>query len=296
MTWKKIGKSLLFPHMAVLLLLLPTATALLVYALLFWGETEPLRIASYVLAFYTLTIWCARIPAIYHFCRTFKQENKYINIWLEDYRLRTNVTLVGNVLWNVAYAALQLGLGIYHGAAWFYSLAAYYCSLAVMRFFLVHHTLRHKPGEALYKELRRYRACGWTFLVLNLSLSGMMLYMIRQNRMVRHHEITTIAMAAYTFTTLTLAIVNVVRYRKYKSPVMSASKAISLAAACVSMLTLENTMLTTFGGEEMTPQIQRLFLALSGGCISVFIIVMAGYMILQSSRKIKNFGENENGM
>lgn len=288
MDWRKIGKALVLPHIALPLLLLPLSTALLVWSMRTLEETAPLRIASYVLAFYTLSIWCVRLPKIFRFFRDFKNENRYVQRWLNDPRLRTNVTLSCNVLWNGAYAALQLGLGIYHKSAWFYSLAAYYALLALMRFFLVRHTLRHRPGEKMREELLRYRLCGWLFLVINLALSGMMLYRIRENRIVRHHEITTIAMAAYTFTTMTISILNVIRYRKYNSPAMSASRAIALAAACVSMLSLESTMLATFSDSAMTPQTQLLFLALSGGGISLFLIVMAVYMVAQSSRKLKH--------
>lgn len=288
MSWRKVGRTLLFPHIAILLVLLPLATAFLVYSMWRLEENDPIRIASYVLAFYTLSVWCARLPALIRFFKNFKKQNPYVNTWLNDPRLRMNVTLSANVLWNGAYAALQLGMGIYHHSVWFYTLAAYYASLAVMRFFLVRHTLRHKPGEEMQKEQKQYRTCGWIFLFMNLALSGMIFYMIEENRTMRHHEITTIAMAAYTFTTLTFAIVNVVKYRKYNSPTMSAAKAISLAAACVSMLTLENTMLTTFRSAEMTPQIRILFLGLSGGAISIWIIVMALYMIVQSNRQMKS--------
>lgn len=295
MDWKKLGKRLLFPHIAVLLLLLPICTVGLVYAMLRLAESDPMRIAFYVLSFYTLTIWCVRIPVVFRFFQSFREENRYVRRWLADVRLRTNVTLLAHMLWNGAYAALQLGLGIAHRSAWFCSLAGYYASLAVMRFFLVRHTLRHEPGDQMQQELRRYRICGWIFLLMNLALSAMMFDMIRQNRLMRHHEITTITMAAYTFTTLTVAIVNVIRYRRYNSPAISAAKAIALATACVSILTLENTMLATFGGEEMTPQTRRLFLALSGGAISVFIVVMAVYMIVQANQKLKAFGGSSNG-
>lgn len=295
MSWNKIAKALLFPHIAVLLVLLPAGAALLVYSMLYLEEASVLRIASYALAFYTLMLWSIRTPAIIRFVKAFKNENKYMKRWLGDPHLRVNVTLCVSVLWNGAYAALQLGMGIYHSSAWFYSLAAYYVFLAGMRFYLVRHTLRHRPGEKMADELRHYRVCGWIFLLINLALSCIMFHMIRQNRMMQHHEITTISMAAYTFTTLTVAIVNVIRYRKYNSPAMSAAKAISLAAACVSMLTLENTMLATFGGADMTPQLQRLFLAISGGAISVFIIIMALYMIVQANRKIKTSGDQYYG-
>lgn len=283
---KKLGKALLFPPMIFPILLLPTSLSLMLCGMLHLGEDHPVTIAAYALSFYALTLWCVRVPAIIRFFRNFKKENKYTNLWFGNARLRMNVTLTGNVLWNGAYGALQLGMGIYHRSAWFYALAAYYACLAVMRTFLVRHTLRHVPGEDQRQELRYYRSCGWIFLLMNLALSAMMFYMIRQNRAVQHSEITTITMAAYTFTTLTVAILNVIRYRKWGSPAMSAAKAISLAAACVSMLSLENTMLVTFGS-GMTAQTRQLFLALSGGGISLFIVVMAIYMIATANKKLQ---------
>ena len=291
MSWKRIGRTLLFPPAAILIILTPIAAAALVYSMLRLAETDPVRIGSYVLAFYALTILCARIPSLVRIFRNFKNENRYVKRWTGDIRLRTNVTLSGSALWNGAYSVLQLGLGIYHRSAWFYSLAAYYATLAAMRFSLVRHTMRYTPGEQMRQELTRYRACGWVFLLTNLALSGMMFYMIYENRVTRHGEIVTISMAAYTFTTLTMAIINVIRYRKLSSPALSAAKAISLAAACVSMLTLENTMLTTFRSETMTPEKVRLLLALSGGAVSIFIIAMAIYMIVQANRKLNSLEE-----
>lgn len=288
MNIKKIAKHLLFPHIAAVILLLPLSATFLIYALLTLGEDHPIRIVSYVIAFYTLTVWSIRMPSIVKSIGRFKKENKYVKRWLEDAHLRMKVTLSANAVWNAAYATLQLVLGIYHRSAWFYSLAAYYYSLATMRTFLVHHTLRHSPRERMRSELIKYRACGRIFLIVNLALSGMMLYRIYEGRMVSHHEITTIAMAAYTFTSLTMAIINLIKYRKYNSPVFSASKAISLASALVSMLSLESTMLTTFGDGSMTERSQILFLALSGGGVSAFIIAMAIYMIVHSSKIIRS--------
>ena len=143
------------------------------------------------------------------------------------------------------------------------------------------------------EELIKYRACGWIFLTMNLVLSVMVFFMIYWNRTFEHDEITTITMAAYTFTSLTVAIINVIKYRKYDSPIYSASKAISLAAASVSILTLESTMLTTFGGETMDAFTQKLMLGLTGGAIAAFIIGMAIYMIHQSTKRLKQMNDKE---
>lgn len=287
MDWKKLGKSILFPHIAIMLVLLPVAIVFLVYSMIFIGTESIVAYISYVLAFYTLTVWCCKIPKLIRFFKVFKNKNKYARLWQDDARLRVNVSLYGSLLLNTAYAVFQLGLGFYHASFWYYSMAAYYISLAIMRFFLVRHTSRHQPGEKMQEELIKYRNCGIVFLVMNLALSVMIFFMVYWNRTFRHHEITTIAMAAYTFTAFTLAIINVVKYSKYNSPVFSASKAISLAAACVSMLTLESTMLTTFNDGTMDILSRKIMLGASGGVVSVFIVAMAIYMIVQSSKKIK---------
>ncbi len=84
-------------------------------------------------------------------------------------------------------------------------------------------------------------------------------------------------------------IVMLTKYRKYNSPVYSAAKTISFASACVSMLTLETTMLTTFGDSNMSLTVRRIFLGISGGVIAVFIILMAIYMIVNGTKKIRMY-------
>ena len=296
MDWKKLGKALLFPHIAIMILLVPVATVLLVGSMVFVGTESVIAYISYVLAAYTLTVWCFKIPYLIKYFKTFKDENKYARRWQDDTRLRVNVSLYGSLAWNALYGLFQLWLGFYHHTFWFYSLGAYYICLGVMRFFLLLHTRRYAPGEKMQTELVKYRACGWVFLLMNLALALIIFFMVYWNRTFEHHMITAIAMAAYTFTAFTVAIVNVVKYRKYNSPVFSASKAISLAAALVSMLTLESTMLTTFGDGTMTATTQKWMLGATGGTISVLIVATAIYMIVVGTKKLKQLkSEVENG-
>ena len=287
MDWKKLGKTLLFPHIVIMISLVPLATVLLVGSMMFVGTESVIAIISYVLAAYTLTVWCMKIPYLIKFFKTFKSENKYAQKWLTDTRLRVNVSLYGSLVWNALYGVFQLWLGFYHHTFWFYSLGAYYICLGVMRFFLVRHTTKYAPGERMQTELVKYRACGIVFLVMNLALALIIFFMVYWNRTFEHHMITAIAMAAYTFTALTTAIINVIKYRKYNSPVYSASKAISLAAALVSMLTLESTMLTTFGDGTMTVVAQKWMLGATGSAISVLIVATAIYMIVVGTKKLK---------
>lgn len=293
MDLKKIGKAILFPPFAIMLLFLPVAISFLVYSLIYLEPDSLVAILSYVLSFYTLTVWCMKLPILIALIKVFRTENKYLQIWKSDARLRVNFSLYGTLILNTVYAVFQMGLGFYHRTFWYHSLTGYYLFLAVMRFFLLRHSRKHHPGEKMREELIRYRACGLIFLAMNMALSLMIFFMVYWNRTFHHHEITTIAMAAYTFTAFTLALVNLVKYRKYQSPIFSASKAISLASASVSMLTLEATMLTTFNDGTMSELTRKIFLGVSGGTVSVFMIIMAISMIIRSNKQLKQLKEEQ---
>ena len=120
MDCRKIGKALLFPPIAIMIVLLPVAAVLLVYSMVFIGTESVIAMTSYVLAAYTLTVWCMKIPRLIRFFKTFREENRYTRRWLEDTRLRVNVSLYGSLIWNTAYAVFQLGLGFWHHSFWFF--------------------------------------------------------------------------------------------------------------------------------------------------------------------------------
>jgi len=284
--WKKIGLNLLYPHLAVIICLLPISVAFLVFSLIYLGTESILAIISYMFAFYVLLVICFRVPRIIKFFKKYKNENKYMKKWFSDVHLRVNVSLYGSLIWNVAFAIFQLGLGFYHNSFWFYSMFAYYVMLSVMRFFLLKHTRKYKANEQNKIEVKKYIISGWLLLFINLTLAVIIFFMVYFNRTFHHHMITTITLAAYTFFTFTFAIINLIRYRKYKSPVYSAAKTISLISGCVSMLTLESTMLTTFGANESV-LFRQIMLSITGFVVVGFAITMAIIMIVKGKKQLQ---------
>lgn len=293
MDWKKAARQLLFPPLAVRIILIPLAAVLLIGSMVFIGKNTPIAIVSYVLSAYTLTVWCLQVPNIIQFFKRVKTENRYVQLWLGSAHLRSSITLYGASVWNVIYALFQLWLGFYHRTFWFASLGVYYLCLAAMRGYLVSYLRKNRPGKQPEPEWKCYRVCGWVFLVLNTALAVIIFFMVYWNRTFAHHMITAITMAAYTFTAFTVAIINLVKYRKYHSPVLSAGKAVGMASACVSMLTLEATMLTTFNDGSVTPAARRILLGATGAAVSAFVLTMAVYMIVKSTRSLRELKEGE---
>ena len=283
----KVCKLLLFPHAAVLVSLTPLSLTALVFAMLRCRSDSPLAIVAYLLSAYTLTLWCCRIPRLARGFRRFLDENGLIRRWKGDARLRVNVSLCTGLAFTTLYGILQLGLGFFYRTFWYGALGAYYICLSVMRLFLLQSTRRYAPGEHLQSELRRLRACGAVLLCMNPALVLIVFFMVYWDRTFEHHMITTITMAAYTFAALAAAIVSFVKYRRYRSPVLSAAKGIDLAAALVSMLILESTMLTVFADESMTEPLRRLMLGITGAVISAAVVAMAVSMLVFASKGLK---------
>ena len=286
MNWKKLGLHLLYPHVAVIICLLPISITFLVLSLIFLGTESILAIFSYLLAFYVLLVICFRIPRIIKFFKTFKKENKLIQKWFSDVHFRMNASLYGSLIWNVVFAIFQLWLGFYNKSFWFYSMFAYYVLLGLMRFFLLKHTRKYKANEEMVYEIKKSILCGWILLFMNLTLAVIVFFMVYFNRTFHHHMITTIALAAYTFVTFTFAIISVVKYKKYESPVYSSAKTISLIAGAVSILTLETTMLTTFGTTENI-LLNKILLTLTGVAVISFALTLAIIIIVNGYKKLK---------
>ncbi|MGN0683133.1 MAG: hypothetical protein ACI4JY_05595 [Oscillospiraceae bacterium] len=297
MEWKKLIR-LLYPPVWAIALLTPICTAALIFVFLFGYDEHPLAYAAYVLSFYTLTVVVMRLikvlPKHYKSAKNKVYSNPLGNRFMTDLPFRTHISLYGSLAVNLLYVALNVTLGILYRSAWFYTLALYYTILAVMRFLLVRFVNRIGIGKNRFKELRRSRLCGCILLSMNLFLSGAVLMIVYSNKGYEYHGILIYVMAAYTFYITTLAIINLIKFRKLGSPVMSMAKIINMAAALVSMLSLETAMFSEFG-KDMPPENQRLMIMLTGAGVSVIIVTMSVYSIVKNSVEIKIIMENDYG-
>lgn len=296
MEWKKLIK-LLYPPVWIIALLVTICTVALVYTFIGGYEAHPVAYFTYVLSFYTLTTVVMRcikvIPKHYRTAKEKVYSNPVGERFMTDMKFRTHVSLYGSLGVNLLYVALNVVLGFLYHTSWFFVLAFYYTILAIMRFLLVRFVNRVGIGKDRFKELRRSRLCGYILLTVNLSLSGAVLMILYQNKGYEYHGILIYVMAAYTFYITTLAIINLVKYRKLGSPVMSMTKIINMAAALVSMLSLETAMFSQFG-RDMSNENKQIFIMLTGAGVSIVIVTMSVYSIVKNSKEIKQIMENKN--
>ena len=203
-----------------------------------------------------------------------------------DVSFNIYVSLYRGLALNILYAILKFVFGIYYHSVWFDTLAVYYLLLAVTRFTLVRYAGRNALGANLLSEWRRYRLCGIILLLLNLALTGVVILVVQENEGFHYAGYLIYAMALYAFYNVITAVRNVVRFRRYRSPVMSAAKVVNLAAALVSILALETAMLAQFGSND-GERFRAVMSGATGGGICTIILGIAIYMIRRAAKEIR---------
>ena len=283
------------PPLPTVLIAVPSF--MFVFIILGTGNESALAYVAYIFSAYAIVITVTGIAGIVRVAQNGLDElapikkmraNPIGDLLLQDAFFRSEIALHGGLLVNLLYVVLNIFSGIRYRSAWFIALAFYYVLLSVMRTLLVRYIHRTPIGRDIPAELRRYRMCGTVLLLMNQALAGIVIYMVRHNRGFSYPGLLIYAMAAYTFYITIAAIVNVVKFRKRGSPVLSAAKAVNLTAALVSMLSLETAMLAQFGADQ--PVFRQTMTAATGGSVCVIVLAAAVYMITKSTKQLKRFG------
>ena len=176
---------------------------------------------------------------------------------------RTHKIATFSLVFNLAFCAYNLGMGIFSKSWWLLTLGIYYLILSVVRF-LVLRAKRCKQSLT--------RVVGIMLLILSLSLAGTVILAVLKDRGQQLHEILMISMALYAFSKITLAAINLVKARDSYSIKLITLRNISFADAFVSIYALQRSMLVSFG--EMSTSKTQLFNILTGTAVWIIVLLL----------------------
>ena len=179
---------------------------------------------------------------------------------------------LASLMSNVAFAIYHLLSGLYTSSWWLLTLASYYLVLSIVRFVV----LRRKSKEHFIIEFT-----GWMLVLLSVPLVGTVILSVVRDRGHELHMIIMIAMAAYAFTKITLAIIKFIKARRSNSAVLIALRNISLADAFVSIFALQRSMLVSFDGMS---QAEIVIMNATLGAAVCIICFLLGLMLLLNSQ------------
>ncbi len=179
--------------------------------------------------------------------------------------------------WNLTYALLNGAFALAFSSWWSLTLCALYLLLGLMKLSVV--TL---PRSARRTERGMLRFCAAASFGLAVAACGLTVLTIHEGHNPERNMIVMIANAAYTFTFAGLAIRSMALAAKRKSPPLIALRNTSCAGALLSVLSLQRSMLGTFGdaSDRFTPVMQ----ACTGGVAFLLLIAMGVGMLVLSRR------------
>ncbi len=197
-----------------------------------------------------------------------------------DAVLKARMMLFINPAVNAAYALFNACGGIILRSAWMGTLAFYYIALSAARFFLI----RGYRRGGTRKRWKAYRLSAVLMLLLTVALLGIFCLTVIGGRQIIYHEYIIYAIAAYTFYSVIAALRNVVVFRRYNDPILSASKAISLAVAAISVYSLQNAMISAFGDDEKFKLVMSICV---GAGVFALIVGISVKMLITAHKKLK---------
>lgn len=169
--------------------------------------------------------------------------------YLRDALFRWYVGICAGLTFNLCYAVFRAVTGVLYGSVWLIASAVYFLLLALIRVSLAV-SYRRRAGKPAGFERHRYLRTARLLLLLNLPMSALILLTLAGDSEVSSYPGYTIyASAAYTFWLITHAVIQTVRFRRLGSPILSASGAVSLVAALMSLFGLQNGMIVTFSAQ-----------------------------------------------
>ena len=278
----------------IIILLIISTVMLLIYSLGVEDANEIIKYFSFLYSAISLIIVICNIKRFYRYVknkiintRIYSNskkklyKNKYIEKYFEDIRFKNIVNLCLSSVINFSFIFIKFVDGINNRSLWFISLSIYYFLLTIIRLFLLNN-LRKFDKE---KEYIVYKRIGYFIMIINIALVIMILQMVRTNVALAQARYIMYLTALYSFYLIINAIVNVVEYRKYKSPILSSIKIINLLAASVSILMLQTTMIATFGENDF--EYMKLMNTITGSIISVITLGISTYMIINGQKRLK---------
>lgn len=281
--WKAALKKLLFPSLGRVVLAVLLGGVSLALTFLVFGDRSPFAYASYILSAYGLIVFAAAVVPLLSSAKQFIHRVPLAHRYLTDHYFKVRSSLLLSFVVNVCYAGFKLICSILYTSFWDGALAVYNILLCAVRVYLIRRVPAEQQEPDINRELRYYRTTGFFLIALDIALSGIATQIVRDGQGSDYPGMLIYVAALYAFYSLTLAIFNTAKFRKFNSPVLSAAKAVNLTTALVSIFNLETAMIAQFGADQV--YFRLVMTACTAFAVCVIVLGTAIFMVISANNK-----------
>ena len=198
---------------------------------------------------------------------------------LEDNLFRTLLFTAVNMGINLLYGIINGILGIAYASSWYYTMFAYYILLGLIKLYVV--TAHQRADERTFCR-KAPRVAGVGILLVAVILTMVVMLTISGAVGRKRNIVVMITIATFTFIIVISTAINTVKAHRKKDMLTIILRDIACSSAVGSVLSLERSMLTTFGeGADSTRFVIEGITGLAG---FIFIAFLALQLFVYSSK------------
>lgn len=270
---------ILFPPMWILLLIPIISFTALIFVFVSDNTDSTPAYICYCMSAYSLSIWTAALLKLIKRGKALVTSLPIVSKYQSDLAFRGKISLYEGIVVNFFYVIFRIAAGIRYASIWFISMAVYYLVLGCLRLYLA--ICYHRRNSKT--EYSCYRNTAWLLFLLNIPMGGMIIQMIWANSGFSYPGYVIYLSALYTFITMTTSVINLVRFRRFGSPILSAAKILNFISAMMSILGLQTAMISRFSEDE--EDFRLMMNSISGGFVYGIVILIAVLMLLRSRQR-----------
>lgn len=249
-----------------------------------------------ILLGYTVYTAVIYLPTVVRRAKERMKRHRLFEKVFENYDFNTLFFAGLSLVVNVAYAVMNAVSAFKYSSVWYGAFAVYYFTLILFRGLIVllnaKSSKRFGSGTAQYElaKIKIYIFSGAVLVLITVAMSAVVTQRILVKEQVASGQIMMIANAAYTFYRMAMAIVNFVRAKKFRDPVVQSLRNLNLVNACMAMLSLTVGMIATFGGGDAMLAVECVI----GFATCAISLAVATVMLIRGNKLLKSASSNLN--
>lgn len=194
------------------------------------------------------------------------KSNKIITYINKQKKLITILSLILTLLFSI-YNRI---IGVIKESLWHESISIYYFTIILIKSIIliyINKSNDRKHDSTIFKITKVL------LLILNILLIVPITLLILNKRAVQMSLIFSIVIALYVTIKTTKSIINYLKNKKTQDILIKQLLVIDLTDVVVSILTLQNTLITVNGGYDQTLYYLTIISSFIGFCINMFLII-----------------------
>lgn len=216
------------------------------------------------------------------------KSNRHTAKFFENYGYKTTLTSLISLITTLIIVVMNAVSAIKYNLNWYLVLAVYYFLVLTLKgaiLFLrnkVNKNCRLSTTEKKLFSWRLYLSVGALLIVLEFAIAAVVGVMLFNKRPIQSGSIMAISTAAYAFYKISMAIYNLKRARRFKSPTVQAIRNLNFADACTSIFSLTMLLSDTFSNGN---NIDFIKIGTGIACLGT-IIALASVMIIRANKNL----------